>query len=224
MSRPRLLDLFCRKGGASMGYYRAGFEVVGVDIEDHADGYPFEFYQADALEFAVKHGHKFDAIHASPPCQHFSTASGTARKHHGANYLDLLAPTRSALLVTDKPYAIENVETAPLLDPIVLCGSAFGLDLRRHRKFESNVQLTSPGCNHAWQTPRFRSLDSRVVKAGRLASVVGVHGNVQYAGEFELRCRAMGIDWMTNADLTQAIPPAYTEHIGRQLIGLLGGS
>lgn len=214
---PRLLDLFCCAGGAGKGYADAGFEVVGVDIEPQPN-YPFEFHQGDALEYLSEHGHEFDVIHASPPCQAYSTVSGKARKHHGAEYPDLVAPTRRLLRALGKPYVIENVVNAPLIDPVMLCGSSFGLDVRRHRLFETSFPLTVPPCDHAWQTPRFRSLDSRMVKAGRLASVVGVHGNCNYAGEFELRCKAMGVDWMTNAELTQAVPPAYTHYIGRQLL------
>lgn len=222
MTRPRLLDLFSCAGGAAVGYSRAGFDVVGVDIAAQPR-YPFEFHRADALEFVAEHGYEFDAIHASPPCQHFSTASGKAKKHHGASYPDLIAPTRGALVATGLPYVIENVEFArhALVDPVRYCGSSFGLDVRRHRLFESNVELIAPACDHGWQTPRFRSLDSRIVKRGGLASVVGVHGNCNYAGEFEVRCRAMGIDWMTNAELVEAIPPAYTEHIGTQLLAHL---
>jgi DNA (cytosine-5)-methyltransferase 1 len=216
--RFRLLDLFSCAGGAGTGYHRAGFDVVGVDIEPQPR-HPFEFHQADALEFLAEHGHEFDVIHASPPCQHYSTASGKARKHHGRTYPDLIAPTREAL-PPGLPYVIENVEfaRAHLIDPVRYCGSSFGLDLRRHRLFESNVELVPPTCDHGWQTPRFRSLDSRIVKRGGLASVVGVHGNCNYAGEFVLRQAAMGIDWMTNAELVEAIPPVYTEHIGAQLL------
>lgn len=213
----RLLDAFCGAGGAATGYSRAGFEVVGVDIAPQPS-YPFEFYQGDALEFIREHGHKFHIIHASPPCQHYSTASGTARKNHGAVFPDLIRPTRRVLHESGKPYVIENVIGSPLLDPIVLCGSSFGLDVRRHRLFESSTPLVGKACDHIWQTPRFQSLDSRMVARGQLASVVGVHGNCNYAGEFPIRQRAMGIDWMTNDELTQAIPPAYTEFIGEQLL------
>lgn len=202
-----------------MGYHRAGFDVIGVDAEPQPH-YPFEFHQTDAIDFLAGFwGAKaFNVIHASPPCQHHTTVSGVAKKHQGKLYPDLIPATRAALIATGLPYVIENVETAPLLDPARLCGSSFGLDVRRHRLFETNWGLKSVACDHSRQTPRFRSLDSRIVAKGRLASVVGVHGNIQYAGEFELRCKAMGIDWMPNAQLTQAIPPAYTEHIGRQLL------
>lgn len=223
MSRPVLLDLFCGAGGAAMGYHRAGFDVIGVDLEPQPN-YPFPFIQRDALEIASLIGGKWAAVHASPPCQAYSTVSAGAKKHHGAEYPDLVAPTRAALIATGLPYVIENVETAPLINPARLCGSSFGLNVRRHRLFETNWMLWSVPCDHAWQTPRFRSLDSRIVAAGRLASVVGVHGSTQYPGDFALRCEAMGIDWMTNAELTQSIPPAYTEHIGRELLAAIASS
>lgn len=218
MSRPRLLDLFCCAGGAGTGYFRAGFDVVGVDIAPHPR-YPFPFYQADALAFLAAHGREYDAIHASPPCQKFSRVSGRSRKRMTRVYPDLIAPIRALLREIGKPYVIENVEGAPLLTPVLLCGSMFLLDVRRHRLFESNVLLFAPSCNHWSQRPRFRTLDSR--RRGQMAAVIGVHGHINYAGEFPLRCAAMGIDWMTNDELSQAIPPAYTEFIGRQLLGVL---
>lgn len=205
-----------------MGYHRAGFDVVGVDIKPQPN-YPFTFHQGDALAFLEEHGREFAAVHASPPCQAYSTVSATARKHHGASYPKLIRPTRTLLQVLGLPYVIENVPAArrELIAPVRYCGSSFQLDLERHRLFESSVPLKPPPCDHAWQTPRFRSLDSRIVKRGGLARVVGVHGNCNYAGEFPLRCKAMGIDWMTNAELVEAIPPAYTEHIGAQLLAHL---
>lgn len=211
MNRPRILDLFCGAGGAAMGYHRAGFEVVGVDIEPQPR-YPFECHQADALTFDLD---GFDATHASPPCHAYSTVTGRNRKNV-RRYPDLVEPTRERLLATGKPYVMENVVGAPLRNAFQLCGSSFGLNVRRHRLFESNVPVMAAPCAHHWQTPRFRSLDSRM--AGQLATVVGVHGHLNYPGERELRCEAMGIDWMTNAELTQAIPPAYTEHVGGYLI------
>jgi DNA (cytosine-5)-methyltransferase 1 len=221
--KPVLLDLFCGAGGAGMGYREAGFHIVGIDIKDQPR-YPGDFIQTDVMN--LRRLDKFArligavAIHASPPCQHFSTASGKAKKHHGASYPDLIPATRDALVRTGLPYVIENVEFArqALVNPVRYCGSSFGLDIRRHRLFESNVDLIAPACNHDWQTPRFRSLDSRIVAAGRLASVVGVHGNCNYAGEFPIRCAAMGIGWMTNAELVEAIPPVYTRHVGTQLL------
>lgn len=213
----RLLDLFCGAGGCSVGYARAGFEVVGVDIEPHPD-YPFEFHQADATAFPLD---GFDAVHASPPCHDHSNVAGRNRKAAGPKGTGwMLQATIDRLAALSVPWVVENVETAGFpLDAyrVRLCGSSFGLDVRRHRWFVSNVALLVPECAHHLQTPRFRSLDSRRPK-GSLASVVGVHGHLNYAGEFELRCAAMGIDWMTNVDLVQAIPPAFTEHIGGQLM------
>jgi DNA (cytosine-5)-methyltransferase 1 len=164
------------------------------------------------------YGGSFDAIHASPPCHAYSTVTGRNR-HNRRRYADLVTPTRDWLRAWDLPYVIENVPGAPLVNAIMLCGSSFGLDVRRHRLFESNVGIMALPCAHGLQTPRFRSLDSRM--AGKLATVVGVHGHLNYPGEFALRCEAMGIDWMTNAELSQAIPPAYTEHIGHYLLAEL---
>ncbi len=208
MSRLRLLDLFCGAGGAGMGYYRAGFEVVGVDIKP-MPRYPFEFHQADALEFLAEHGHEFDAIHASPPCQRYSIFSrnlGLADQHP-----DLIAPTRDRLARAGKPYVIENVAGAPLDSPAMLCGSWFGLQTWRHRYFESTIFLWSTPCRHVGigipvyggGTPQWHRK-----KYGR---------NVTDA---EKRS-AMGIDWMNRKELSQAIPPAYTEFIGEQLIRAL---
>lgn len=216
----RLLDLFCGAGGAAVGYARAGFEVVGVDHVAQPN-YPFEFVQADALEVLANWGDTvpvsegFDAVHASPPCQAYSTLTARwARQQHP----DLIGAVRELLRETELPYVIENVEGAPLENPARLCGSFFGLDIRRHRLFETNWPLMSTPCSHHWQRPRFRSLDKR---HRGLASVVGVHGHLNYPGERELREQAMGIDWMTPAELVEAIPPAYTELIGAQLMAYL---
>lgn len=209
MSRPRLLDLFCGAGGAAMGYHQAGFDVVGVDLEPQPH-YPFPFHQADALSFPIE---GFDVIHASPPCQRYSTQTAKPGRHP-----DLIGSVRERLEAVSVPWVIENVVGAPLREPFRLCGSSFGLDLRRHRLFESSESFDPPPCDHAWQTPRFRSLDHSMVKAGKLATVVGVHGHMNYRGEFELRCKAMGIDWMTNTELVEAIPPAYTRWIGSRLL------
>ncbi len=219
-----------------MGYHRAGFEVVGVDIKPQPR-YPFEFVQADALDLLWNWAHlfqeeleRFDAIHASPPCQAHSTIGKQQRTRGEFDHPDLVAPTRELLVATGLPYVIENVPGAPLIDPVTICGSSLGLDVRRHRLFETNWTLMVPSCAHKLQTPRFRSLDSRRHKArptvpvhggSQLASVVGVHGHLNYAGEMELREKAMEIDWMTPYELTQAIPPAYTELIGHQLMQYL---
>ena len=216
--KPRLLDLFCCGGGAAKGYADAGFEVVGVDIEAQPD-YPFEFYLADAMTFPLD---GFAAVHASPPCHDHSTITGRNRKAKGTKGTGwMLAATIDRFADLDVPWVVENVEGAamPASSYVYrLCGSSFGLDVRRHRLFASNIAVLAPTCDHGWQKPRFRSLDSR---RNSLASVVGVHGHLNYAGEFELRQRAMGIDWLPNDRLSQAIPPAYTKFIGEQLLAHL---
>jgi DNA (cytosine-5)-methyltransferase 1 len=211
---PRLLDLFCCAGGAAVGYHRAGFEVVGVDIEPQPD-FPFEFVQADALDMAGSrswlYDMGFDAIHASPPCQAHSRLGA---QWGDRGHVDLVPQTRAALQASGLPWIIENVEGAPLIDPIRMCGSSFGLDVRRHRLFESSEPLVAPPCVHQWQVPRFPIPDKR--RSG-MTSVVPVTGHLNYPGDLELRREAMGIDWMPNSKITQAIPPAYTEFLGRQL-------
>ena len=130
----------------------------------------------------------------------------------------MLQAAAGALRTQGTPWVIENVDTAEMprgVDQFRLCGSSFGLDVRRHRRFTTSFVVLSPQCEHGWQTPRFRSLDSHRSPAS-LASVIGVHGHLNYPGEFPLRCAAMGIDWMTNAELSQAIPPAYTQFIGER--------
>jgi DNA (cytosine-5)-methyltransferase 1 len=218
--RPRLLDLFCGGGGAAMGYHRAGFDVVGVDIVRQYD-YPFPFTLADALTFPLE---GYDVVHASPPCKRWTTVGNIdrARPRLFDPHPDCLAPMLERLAGLGIPWIVENVVGAPLPDPVQYCGSSFGLDVRRHRLFASNVALVAPPCNHGWQTPRFTSLDLHRHKAGKAASVVGVYGNAHGDGDtLELRQHAMGIDWLRNDRLTQAIPPAYTEHIGRQVAGFL---
>lgn len=221
MSRPRLLDLFCGAGGAGVGYHRAGFDVVGVDIVDQPN-YPFEFHRADAMTFDLA---GFDAIHASPPCHDHSNVTGRNRRAAGAKGTGwMLAATVDRLAGLEVPWVVENVETAampPSVYRVKLCGSSFGLDVRRHRWFASNRFLLAPPCAHHLQVPRFRSLDSRRPH-GALASVVGVHGHLNYPGEKELREAAMGIDWMTTVELAQAIPPAYTSFIGQQMLLAIG--
>lgn len=205
-NKPRLLDLFSGAGGAGMGYYRAGFEVVGVDIA-HQKHYPFEFHQADALEYLAAHGNEFDAIHASPPCQAYSMASAQWRIA-GKEYPDLVSPTRDLLRKIGKPYVIENVPSAPLENAIVLNGGLFGMRVRRTRLFETSfpfhLVLRPPE-----EPSTFRM--GRLVMEGDVITPVGHFSNVDYAR------RVMDIGWMTGKELTQAIPPAYTEYIGKYL-------
>lgn len=208
---PRLLDLFSCAGGAAMGYHRAGFEVVGVD-KNPQPNYPFEHHVGDAIEYVLEHGHEFNAIHASPPCQLFTAYR---RKGHGVGegYLNLIPETRAALIEIGLPYVIENVEQArsELRDPVTLCGSSFGLDVRRHRLFESNFPILTPPCDHAWQTPRFTPASNRTNL--RRTVEIGV-----WRIPLPVQQEAMGMDWTTLPELSEAIPPAYTEWIGRQLM------
>lgn len=243
MSRPKLLDLFCCEGGASMGYHRAGFDVYGVDLfEDYSQKrYPFPSVKMDALDalewvVAVKAAPQFqtfsdgatvcwrdfDAIAASPPCQRYSITNA-ARRH---DYPDLIAPVRELLIQTNKPYVIENVVGAPLVDPVELCGCMFDLKavdddgimlhLQRARLFESNVNISAPRphdhSEHEWVGGCYGGArrDKYEAKFVRKGGYVPPNKRVVEA--------YMGIDWMTWKGLHQSIPPAYTEHIGRQLL------
>jgi DNA (cytosine-5)-methyltransferase 1 len=227
----RLLDLFCGAGGAAMGYHRAGFEVVGVDIKPQPH-YPFEFHQADALE-VLRRGQgdpiemgqfpwaigRFDAIHASPPCQAFCDLKSM---YNALPHADLLTPIRALLLMNGLPYVIESVPGSPIRAGSLLCGTHFGLgtadgtaELRRHRYFEVHPPTLFLGapCAHD--------------RSKRVIGVYGGHGRdrrrIANTQDFstEQRREAMGIDWMTGNELSQSIPPAYTEWIGRQLIEAL---
>lgn len=185
--------------------------MVGVDIRDLAAIYPLPFVRANAL--AIKPElFAADAVHASPPCQRWTAYR--RRLGVSTDAPDLLTPIRDILRRWGGPYVIENVQGAPLLDPIRLCGSSFRLDVRRHRFFESNLPLTGLPCDHAWQTPRFPPATNRT----NLRSTVEV-------GVWRIPTRvqqhAMGIDWLSGAELSQAIPPAYTEYLGRQLLRFL---
>ena len=203
--RPRLLDLFSCQGGASMGYHLAGFDVVGVDI-DPQPRYPFEFHQGDALKFLLENWQEFDAFHASPPCQAWTLA----QRIQGNSHPDHVAATRAAFELIGKPWVIENVEGAPLRDPIMLCGAMFPpLRVYRHRIFESNVLIFEPP--HPDHTAPLRKMGRRP-EPGEFMHVVGNFSGVDLARE------AMGIDWMTRDGLRESIPPVYAEYVGRQLM------
>lgn len=206
-----------------MGYHQAGFEVVGVDHRPQPR-YPFRFVQADALEYLTEHGHEFDAIHASPPCQGYS-AMACLPWLRDKDYPRLIEPVRAALNAIGRPWVIENVDRAPLLNGITLCGTMFGLKLYRHRRFESSVLLLAPPhlkhreviCGSRYVSDRYRSPGGRqthLPNDNGFISVVGHMGREAFAAA----CAAMEIDWMTPAELSQAIPPAYTKHVGAQLL------
>jgi DNA (cytosine-5)-methyltransferase 1 len=209
MTRPRLLDLFSGAGGAAMGYHRAGFDVTGVDIKPQPR-YPFEFIEGDAFEEWFDFS-QITAIHASPPCQ--DHIRGGLQSEHETGWM--LKETRAMLNEAGKPWVIENVPGAPMRPDYILCGSQFDLSVRRHRWFETSwhgYSLMAP-CDHR-------------------GAVVGVYGHPHGAqgawpgmipGTPESWCHGMGIDWMTMAELAQAIPPAYTEYIGALLLGHLAG-
>jgi DNA (cytosine-5)-methyltransferase 1 len=219
--KPRLLDLFCGAGGAAMGYSRAGFDVVGIDIAPQPH-YPFEFKNADVMEVMKDCGRwvrSFDAIHASPPCQHYSDLG--KRNGNADDWPDLIGPVRDKLLRIGLPYVIENVDGAPLIDPVILCGVSFPeLRVIRHRLFESNVSLVAaPHKTH----PLVFTHDKRKAHYGRLdqdTAYVSVNGggNCRVTNKRD----AMGVPWMNGKEANEAIPPAYTEFIGRQLMAQIG--
>lgn len=207
MTKPRLLDLYCCAGGCSAGYVRAGFDVVGVDIEPQPK-YPFEFHQGDAIQFLVEHGHEFDAVHASPPCQEYSQSTKTW-KAEGRTYSDLVALTREALQRCGKPYVIENVPGAPLVEATLLCGTMFGLSIYRHRLFETSFSLEQPE-HKPHLVPQAKM--GRLPKANEYMQVVGHFSGVPLAK------KVMELPWMGQRELAQAIPPAYTEYVGKVLL------
>lgn len=217
----RILDLYCGAGGAAKGYYEAfieaGFDVqiTGVDTRPQKR-YPYTFVQADALDYAASHGWAFDFIHASPPCQVHSTITPDRSRH-----IDLIPHTRWFLQGSGKPFVIENVSGArkALQNPIMLCGAQFGLKVYRHRFFESNVYLMAmvhiphrdrtPSAGHGISPKGFISI------AGKSGTIKGLPVGMTY---MQYASHAMGIDWMVkDTVLSQAIPPAYTRFIGRQL-------
>ena len=207
LAQPWLLDTFCKAGGATRGYQQAGFRVIGVDIEPQPNYVGEEFIQADALDVLADRAFlsRFTAIHASPVCKRYSAATPMRyREEHP----DQIAPVRERLMAQPAPWVIENVPGAPLRPDLKLCGCMFGLpNLKRERWFETSwraFDMRQP-CNH---------------KPGDVVSVCGTGGGTGHTRKATVADwrRSMGIDWMTMGELSQAIPPAYTEHAGRQLL------
>ncbi|MCK9438400.1 MAG: hypothetical protein M0Q12_14495 [Synergistaceae bacterium] len=217
---PRLLDLFCGAGGAAKGYQRAGFYVVGVDIKPQPHYCGDEFYQADALTYPLE---GFDAYHASPPCQGYSIMRNLPW-HRDKEYPLLIGQTRERLQATGKPYVIENVMGAHL-EAAWLCGGMFGLSFYRHRAFETNFFWLQPGHpKHRVVIQPGKNFGDRghaAIGYGNGAQRVGA--NEGHAAGVGIARDAMGIDWMNRDEITQAIPPAYTEFIGGHLIKTLNG-
>jgi DNA (cytosine-5)-methyltransferase 1 len=215
--KPRLLDLFCCAGGASFGYSKAGFEVVGVDIDDQPR-YPFTFKKHDALTLEPEFIAKFDAIHASPPCQSYSDLA--KRNGNAHEWPRLVEPVREMLIESGIPYIIENVEGAPLRSPVILCGTMFP-DLRviRHRLFETNFPVLVPPHGRHPICHTFDKRKSQYGKTDEMRDFVSVNGggNCSVAAARD----AMHIEWMTKNELNEAIPPAYTQLIGEQLLDYL---
>ncbi len=192
-----MLDLFSGAGGAGYGYKLAGFHVSGVDHVDQPRYAGDAFVQADALEYVREHGHEYDFIHASPPCQHY--ANVTRWRGDQSQHPDLIGRTRDLLISSGAPWIIESVPGAPLRPDYILCGSQFGLRVRRHRWFETSWHGLGlvPGCNHRDLLP------------------------FEHKGE-RAYADAMGCHWMSNREGREAIPPAYTAYLGEQLRDQLG--
>jgi DNA (cytosine-5)-methyltransferase 1 len=212
--KPRLLDLFCCAGGAGIGYSRAGFEVIGVDINPQPN-YPLPFIQADALTLDPKFIASFDAIHASPPCQSYSDLA--KRNGNADEWPRLIEPVREMLIRSGLPYVIENVDGAPLINFVVLCGTMFPkLRVLRHRLFEANFEIVPPPHKKHPKVHTFDRRKSHFGKTDEWKDFVSVNGggNCTIAAARD----AMGIDWMTKNEINESIPPAYTQLVGRQLL------
>ena len=229
--KPRLLDLYCCEGGASRGYELAGFDVTGVDLftDFSQKRYPYRSHKSDAVAFVREYGYLFDAIHASPPCQHASAGTRAMRARGDNRHPALIEPTRDALDELGKPYVIENVKGAALRDPLWLCGTMFDLhavdddgtplEMWRHRGFEASVPLTAPGpCRHhahstqvagSYGGARRDKVEAREIRGGG------------YVPSKQVQSSLLGIDWMTERGMHQSLPPAYTEWVGGQLMAAL---
>jgi len=211
-----LLDLFCGAGGSAVGYHRAGFEVVGVDINPQPN-YPFEFHMGNALKVLLSHhALSFDAVHASPPCQASSNLTrGTNRETKAQNHVNLIPVVRELLKLTGLPWVIENVQGAHMRRDLTLCGEMFGLDVIRHRYFEvSGFDVQQPA--HKPHRGRVRGWRHGQYFDGPYVAVYGDGGGKGTVTEWQ---QAMGIDWTDERkEIAEAIPPAYSEFVGRQLM------
>lgn len=191
-----------------MGYHRAGFEVTGVDLK-HGKRYPFKYIRLNVMELQPSDLAEYDLIHASPPCQtHSITRNLRIAQGKQTDKLDLIEPTRELLKASGKPYIIENVPGAPLFKPVQLCGSSFDLKVRRHRLFESNLELKGSVCDHKKQgrpVGIYGSMKDEIPSGGKTAETI------------EQAREAMGINWMIWGELVEAIPPVYTEYLGKQV-------
>ena len=204
--KPRLLDLFSGAGGCAMGYHRAGFDVsMGIDIAPQPN-YPFDFYQWDALDFLEEYGHEYDFIHASPPCQNYSTLNNVNKRE----YPDLLPAVRVLLQSIGVPYVIENVPGAPIDKSLKLRGDMFGLQVLRLRYFETSFHVNCPPLPRKTGTTSGNGKKYSTLETGDFVTVTGKH--YRYADGK----KAMGIDWMSYEELAEAIPPVYTQYVGAE--------
>jgi site-specific DNA-cytosine methylase len=214
--KPKLLDLFCGAGGAGRGYMDAGFDVTGVDIEPQPD-YPGRFIQGDAITYLAQHGHEYDAIHASPPCQ--ASSALTKGTNKGREYLNLIPATRALLALHDKPTVIENVQGSGLRRDLTLCGEMFGLGVIRHRYFELSgfPFIPTPHIKHRGVIKGWNH--GKLNPDGVYYQVYGAGGRKGTVAEWQV---AMGIDWTSNRkSIAEAIPPAYSRFIGGQIMAYI---
>jgi DNA (cytosine-5)-methyltransferase 1 len=213
--KPRIADVFGGAGGSAKGYELAGFEVVVVDSDPKlAKACPFEFVRMDAFEFLADHAREFDAIHVGPPCQAFSPTKAL----HDTDYPRWINPVRIILDYLERPYVIENVvgARAHMRNPIQLCGSSFGLGVRRHRLFETSFPIALvPPCAHYLQP---EPIDVTGTGASRIGPRLdGGGGNSRKPRNLSHAREVMGIDWMSRTQLAEAIPPVFTQFIGAPL-------
>jgi DNA (cytosine-5)-methyltransferase 1 len=205
----KLLDLFCGVGGASAGYTAAGFDVTGIDLK-HGKRYPYTYIRGNVSDYLNnEYLQQFDVVHASPPCQtHSITQHLRNAQGKSTSKVDMIPEVRAALIASGVPYIIENVPGSPLINPVQLCGSSFNLKVRRHRLFESNINLKGSICNHKTQGKPvgvYGSLNDEIPGGGHTAKTLQQARSV------------MGIEWALWGELVEAIPPIYTEYLGKQI-------